>query len=121
MTKWVYSFGAEKAEGRGEMKNLLGGKGANLAEMASLGPAGAARLHHHDRSLHLLLRQRQDLSRRTGGAGRRRRSPPSAGRPAAVRRHRQSAARLRALRRARLDAGHDGHGPQPRPQRRIGA
>ena len=37
MTKWVYSFGAELAEGRGAMKNLLGGKGANLAEMASLG------------------------------------------------------------------------------------
>ena len=37
MTKWVYSFGPEVAEGRGAMKNLLGGKGANLAEMASLG------------------------------------------------------------------------------------
>ena len=37
MTKWVYSFGAELTEGRGEMKNLLGGKGANLGEMASLG------------------------------------------------------------------------------------
>ncbi len=37
MTKWVYSFGAELAEGRGAMRNLLGGKGANLAEMASLG------------------------------------------------------------------------------------
>jgi pyruvate, orthophosphate dikinase len=37
MTKWVYSFGADLAEGRGAMKNLLGGKGANLAEMASLG------------------------------------------------------------------------------------
>src|SRR5271154_88627 len=37
MTKWVYAFSAELAEGRGEMKNLLGGKGANLAEMASLG------------------------------------------------------------------------------------
>ena len=37
MTKWVYAFGAELAEGSGEMKNLLGGKGANLAEMASLG------------------------------------------------------------------------------------
>ena len=36
MTKWVYSFSAERAEGRGEMKNLLGGKGANLHEMASL-------------------------------------------------------------------------------------
>jgi len=37
MTKWVYTFGDGKAEGRSEMKNLLGGKGANLAEMANLG------------------------------------------------------------------------------------
>ena len=35
--KWVYRFGAGTTEGRAEMKNLLGGKGANLAEMASLG------------------------------------------------------------------------------------
>ena len=34
--KWVYSFGTS-AEGRADMRNLLGGKGANLAEMASLG------------------------------------------------------------------------------------
>ncbi|HEX4765126.1 MAG TPA: pyruvate, phosphate dikinase [Lichenihabitans sp.] len=37
MTKWVYAFGGGTAEGAGGMKNLLGGKGANLAEMASLG------------------------------------------------------------------------------------
>ena len=37
MTKWVYTFGDGKAEGAGEMRNLLGGKGANLAEMANLG------------------------------------------------------------------------------------
>src|SRR5262249_42926699 len=37
MTKWVYGFGGGRAEGRANMKNLLGGKGANLAEMASLG------------------------------------------------------------------------------------
>jgi pyruvate,orthophosphate dikinase len=37
MAKWVYSFGNGKAEGRTEMRNLLGGKGANLAEMSSLG------------------------------------------------------------------------------------
>jgi len=35
--KNVYSFGGGSGEGRGEMKNLLGGKGAGLAEMASLG------------------------------------------------------------------------------------
>ncbi len=35
--KWVYSFGAGLNEGRSDMRNLLGGKGANLAEMASIG------------------------------------------------------------------------------------
>ncbi len=42
-TKYVYSFGGGSADGRTDMKNLLGGKGANLAEMANLGipvPAG---------------------------------------------------------------------------------
>ncbi|MCS6891007.1 MAG: pyruvate, phosphate dikinase, partial [Rhodovarius sp.] len=37
MTQWVYSFGAGLNEGRADMRELLGGKGANLAEMASLG------------------------------------------------------------------------------------
>jgi pyruvate,orthophosphate dikinase len=37
MTKWVYNFGAGRKEGGAEMKNLLGGKGANLAEMARIG------------------------------------------------------------------------------------
>jgi pyruvate,orthophosphate dikinase len=37
MTKWVYAFGNGKSEGEVGMKNLLGGKGANLAEMSKLG------------------------------------------------------------------------------------
>ncbi len=37
MTKYVYTFGNGKAEGSAEMKNLLGGKGANLAEMNLIG------------------------------------------------------------------------------------
>jgi pyruvate,orthophosphate dikinase len=37
MPKWAYSFGDGKAEGRADMRNLLGGKGANLAEMSNLG------------------------------------------------------------------------------------
>jgi pyruvate, orthophosphate dikinase len=37
MTKWVYSFGGGKAEGRADMRALLGGKGAGLAEMSNLG------------------------------------------------------------------------------------
>jgi pyruvate,orthophosphate dikinase len=43
MSKYVYEFGGGSAEGAASDKNLLGGKGANLAEMCSLGipvPAG---------------------------------------------------------------------------------
>ncbi len=43
MNKYVYFFGDGKADGRADMKNLLGGKGANLAEMTNIGlpvPAG---------------------------------------------------------------------------------
>src|SRR5579864_6176235 len=35
--KWVYAFGGGRAEGKSNMRNLLGGKGAGLAEMANLG------------------------------------------------------------------------------------
>ncbi len=41
--KYVFAFGAARTEGDASMKNLLGGKGANLAEMCRLGitvPAG---------------------------------------------------------------------------------
>jgi hypothetical protein len=69
-TQWVYRFGGGVAEGDRSARNLLGGKGANLAEMASIGRV-------IDRA----------------------------------------AARLRPLGCARLDAGHDGHCTQPRPQR----
>src|SRR5438552_17581247 len=43
MPKYVYFFGGGKADGRADMKDLLGGKGANLAEMTNIGlpvPAG---------------------------------------------------------------------------------
>src|SRR2546421_8733616 len=43
MAKYVYFFGGSKADGNGKMKDLLGGKGANLAEMCVIGlpvPAG---------------------------------------------------------------------------------
>src|SRR6266705_3512085 len=43
MSKYVYFFGGKSAEGNGKMKELLGGKGANLAEMCLIGlpvPAG---------------------------------------------------------------------------------
>jgi pyruvate,orthophosphate dikinase len=39
MSRWVYGFGAGKTEGKAAMRDLLGGKGANLAEMCQLGLA----------------------------------------------------------------------------------
>ncbi len=37
MTRWVYGFGGGAAEGSAGMRELLGGKGAGLAEMSRLG------------------------------------------------------------------------------------
>ena len=37
MTKWVYGFGPQGSDGDAGLRNLLGGKGANLAEMSRLG------------------------------------------------------------------------------------
>src|SRR5262249_44734953 len=38
MSKYVYYFGGKSADGNGKMKELLGGKGANLAEKCLIGP-----------------------------------------------------------------------------------
>ena len=114
------AFVVDFTDGSKEQRDLLGGKGANLAEMTKLGLPGAARLHHHHRRLPLL-------------AGAAARSRPScaaevdehlaaleqAARPQA-RRPGRPAARLGALRSEVLDARDDGDGPQRRPQRRVG-
>ena len=68
--KYVYPFGSGKADGRADMKDLLGGKGANLAEMSTIGIPGPARLHHHHGSLPGLLRARQENPRGGQAAGR---------------------------------------------------
>ena len=54
MAKWVYLF----EEGNADMRNLLGGKGANLAEMTNLGPDSAGLYRDHG-GMHGLLQQRQ--------------------------------------------------------------
>ena len=53
--KHYYFFGGGKAEGNASMKDLLGGKGAGLAEMSQCRHPGSARFHHHHRSLQALL------------------------------------------------------------------
>ena len=117
MAKWVYSFGDGTAEGRADMRNLLGGKGANLAEMSSLGlpvPPGftittevCTHYYANDKTYPAELKDEVEKAlAAVEKIGRRE-----------VRRRQQSAAGLGALRRARLDAGHDGHRAQSRPQR----
>ncbi len=117
-TKWVHDF----TEGSKDMRDLLGGKGANVAEMtrilgADRVPAGLHDHHRGVRRLHAPGDEFPDglddqvaealgrLEEQAGKTARRRRGP---------------AARLRALGRARVDAGHARHGPEPRPQRRVG-
>jgi len=72
MAKWVYTFGDGKAEGSAEMRDLLGGKGANLAEMASLGlpvPPGftittevCTYFYQHDKSYPADLKQQVEAA-----------------------------------------------------------
>ena len=116
--KWVYSFGDGRAEGKASMRNLLGGKGAGPAEMANLGlpvPPGftittdvCTYYYANDKQYPKDLRGQVEKALAQVGAHH----------GQDLRRQVQSAAGLGALRRARLDAGHDGYGAQSRPQRR---
>ena len=115
--RYIYAWGGGHAEGDATMRDLLGGKGAGLAEMTNAGLPVPARLHDHDRGLQRLLHGRGEAPRRP--LGRRPRGGPR-GRGAdrqAVRRRGGSAARVGPLGRQVLDARDDGHGPQPRAQR----
>jgi pyruvate,orthophosphate dikinase len=49
--KYVYFFGNGEAEGQNDQRDVLGGKGANLAEMTNDRRPGAARIHDLDRCL----------------------------------------------------------------------
>ena len=113
--KWVYAFGGGKAQGRASMRNLLGGKGAGLADMAHLGLPVPPGFTITTEVCDLLLRAPQclfDGLKSQVEAGMR-----SEEHRKEIRRRRQSAARLRSLGCARVDAGHDGHGSQSGAQR----
>src|SRR5580704_11113556 len=69
--KWVYAFGGGKAAGRASMRNLLGGKGAGLAEMAHLGlpvPPGfittevCTHFYEHDKTYPKELKAQVDVA-----------------------------------------------------------
>ena len=118
--KYVYFFGAGAAEGNMKMKDVLGGKGANLAEMAGIGlpvPPGftisteVCALYYKNReripeSVRLEVEKNLKRLEKTVGTG--------------VRRPEEPAPPLRPLRRPGLHAGDDGHHPQPGAQRPDG-
>ena len=114
--KSVYFFGGGKGDGNATMKNLLGGKGANLADMASIGvpvPAGftvttevcteyydnGGRLPKHvtDEYLKALKKVEKVMGKKYGDP----KNPP---------------APFGAFGRPPVHARHDGHGAQHRPQ-----
>jgi pyruvate,orthophosphate dikinase len=69
--KRVYFFGSGKAEGNATMKELLGGKGANLAEMTSLGvpvPPGFT-IATKVCGLQRILQNRRQMAKRPGQRG----------------------------------------------------
>src|SRR3977135_3211048 len=76
-SKWVFTFGDGKAEGKAELRDLLGGKGANLAEMANLGlpvppgftiPASVCTYFYaHDKSYPAALKAQVEKARGHGG------------------------------------------------------
>ena len=118
--KWVYAFGDGQAEGSADMRDLLGGKGAGLAEMANLGLPVPPGFTITTEVCTYFTRTTSTI--RTTSKRRSRRRSTQVGRITGkmFRRRRQSAAGLGALGRPRLDAGHDGHRAQSRPQRRDG-
>ena len=79
--------------------------------------ACAARLHHHHRGVQRLLRQRTEVSPRHGRADGCRAAPRREANRQAIWRPEESAAGQRPQRREVLDAGNDGHGAEPRPER----
>ncbi len=121
MTKWVYGFGDGKAEGEANTRDLLGGKGANLAEMSNLA-AFPFRLASRSRPRFALILTRMKANIRW--TSRRRSTPRSHGwanSPAAASGTPAAPFVLGALGRARASMpGMYGHDPQSRAERHRG-
>ena len=118
MAKYVYFFGGEKAEGGEQLRNLLGGKGAGLAEMVNLGIPVPPGFTITTEVCTLFYERRDAAPRRAAGRGPR--EPEAGGRADghALRRPEEPAPSFDQIGGKGEHARHDGHGPQPRPQQR---
>ena len=110
-TKYVYTWGNNKADGDGSMKPLLGGKGANLAEMTRIGLPVPPGFTITTEVCTYFYAQQKDLParncRRRWRRASRNMEKIMGTKFGATECH--AAARRRALRRARFHARHDGH------------
>ena len=115
--KYVYSFGGGTADGDGKMKDILGGKGANLAEMCNAGvpvPPGftisteVCNIYFNNNAR---FRRKSTTQIRKRSPKLEKRTRQEAGRTE------EPAAAQRALRREVLHARHDEHHPEPGPER----
>ena len=113
--KFVYDF----TEGNKDLKDLLGGKGANLAEMTNLGLPVPPGFTITTEACKVYL-DSGDGARGAARRGERAPRRPRADDGQEARPGRRPAAGLRPLRREVLHARHDGHRPQHRPLRRVG-
>ena len=113
--RYVYFFGGGKADGNGKMKDVLGGKGAGLAEMTNAGlpvpPGFTIQTEACREYMRGKLSPQIDEEMLAALRAARTAAGPEAGRG------RESAAGFGPLRRKVLHARHDGHDSQPGPQR----
>jgi pyruvate,orthophosphate dikinase len=113
--KYVYSFGGGKAEGRAEMKELLGGKGANLAEMANLKIPVPAGFTITTEVCTYYYQNKKKYPAELKPAVKEAMKKVEAVMKSKIRRPGEPPAGFRALRRPQLHAGHDGDRAERRP------
>ena len=115
--KYVYFFGAGKAEGTGDMKDLLGGKGAGLAEMTRIGLPVPAGFTITTEAATTTSSTARSIPKELARAGRQESRAARKAHRQEARRRQGSPAGQRALRLGAVHARHDGNDPQPRPER----
>ena len=113
--KYVYFFGPQGTEGDATMKNTLGGKGANLAEMAKLNLPVPSGFTISTEFCTVFFAEGRKFPAVAPRRSRRRAAKDRSGDGHEVRRRREPAVAELPQRRPHLDARHDGDGAERRP------